>query len=202
MPNSRSKGTSSSQLTPPAPAPYLSTAANIALALITAITSIAAAWITANVRAQPAAESAVEQRTGDVAALAKKVASVQADVTLAHSDATSSIIPKGTIVAWATSSGPIPQGWQICNGDGGTPNLVGKFLRGVGTLIETGPDPDGRDSHKHSFITAPSRATISYTTDRGNDTIGVVSYDHTHTGETDAASNIPPNFRVVYIVKI
>jgi hypothetical protein len=43
--------------------------------------------------------------------------------------------PKGTILtfsseAWNAASAAFKTIWKICNGDNGTPNLVGKFLRG------------------------------------------------------------------------
>ncbi len=37
-------------------------------------------------------------------------------------------LPRGTIVAW-TGTSP-PEGWAICNGQNGTPNLQGRFVLG------------------------------------------------------------------------
>ena len=37
------------------------------------------------------------------------------------------LIPKGTIVMWSGSE--IPEGWIICDGNNGTPNLIGKFIK-------------------------------------------------------------------------
>lgn len=37
------------------------------------------------------------------------------------------VIPPGTIVMW--SGGAIPNGWAICDGSNGTPNLIGRFIK-------------------------------------------------------------------------
>jgi hypothetical protein len=82
--------------------------------------------------------------------------------------------PKGTILmfnseAWNAASAEFRKSWRICNGQGGTPNLVGKFLRG-------GTDSDftnagGADSqsirleikhmprHNHSFSNGATNST-------------------------------------------
>lgn len=40
------------------------------------------------------------------------------------------ITPVGAIVMWSGSIGSIPQGWALCNGNNGTPNLSGRFIVG------------------------------------------------------------------------
>ena len=45
-------------------------------------------------------------------------------------------IPAGTIVMWNGSE--IPEGWAICDGENGTPNLIGKFIKASETGGETG----------------------------------------------------------------
>ena len=39
-------------------------------------------------------------------------------------------IPVGGIIMWSGDSGHIPDGWALCNGQNGTPNLSGKFVVG------------------------------------------------------------------------
>ena len=41
--------------------------------------------------------------------------------------------PLGAIVMWAGSINSIPNGWALCDGSGGTPNLKGKFIVGFDT---------------------------------------------------------------------
>ena len=46
--------------------------------------------------------------------------------------------PPGIIVLWSGSSDRIPEGWTLCNGvEGGSPDLSGRFVVGVGTLDRT-----------------------------------------------------------------
>lgn len=37
------------------------------------------------------------------------------------------LVPKGAIIMWSGTN--IPDGWVICNGDNGTPNLTNKFIK-------------------------------------------------------------------------
>lgn len=40
-------------------------------------------------------------------------------------------LPSGTIVLWSGDSNSIPEGWQLCDGTNGTPNLIDKFVIGA-----------------------------------------------------------------------
>lgn len=48
------------------------------------------------------------------------------------------ILPKGTIAAYHGDT--IPEGWALCNGENGTPNLIGKFIKAGDTEQEGGQD--------------------------------------------------------------
>ena len=67
----------------------------------------------------------------------------------------SQIIPKGTIVMWSGTD--IPEGWAICNGENGTPNLIGKFIKASDTAGEFGGNnnitlsSDNLPSHQHTI---------------------------------------------------
>ena len=41
------------------------------------------------------------------------------------------ILPKYMVIAWANSEG-IPEGWAVCDGKNGTPDLRGRFVLGAG----------------------------------------------------------------------
>ena len=75
-------------------------------------------------------------------------------------------LPKGSIVAWHGKGG-VPSGWLICNGDNGTPDLRGVFIRGVGTIGEAGKDATAVSSHAHLGGTIASKAIVRQTTDKG-----------------------------------
>lgn len=47
------------------------------------------------------------------------------------------LMPTGTIVMWSGSINDIPQGWVLCDGTRGTPNLSDRFVLGTTTT-----DPD------------------------------------------------------------
>lgn len=43
------------------------------------------------------------------------------------------IMPVGSIIMFGAQSAKIPEGWHICDGTNGTPNLVGRFIKAVGS---------------------------------------------------------------------
>jgi hypothetical protein len=45
---------------------------------------------------------------------------------------------KNIIVIWSGAIVDIPTGWALCDGNNGTPNLVGKFLIGAGPTFNPG----------------------------------------------------------------
>lgn len=44
-----------------------------------------------------------------------------------------SIFPTGGIIIWSGFLSNIPAGWALCDGTGGTPNLINSFIKGVAT---------------------------------------------------------------------
>jgi hypothetical protein len=63
--------------------------------------------------------------TGGYIDLTKKL-SVSGDFTITGN---SNLIPKGIIIGWATDKPP--QGWALCDGTNGTPDLRGRFILGA-----------------------------------------------------------------------
>lgn len=55
------------------------------------------------------------------------------------------LIPIGTIIMF-NSIQNIPDGWHICDGTNGTPNLIGKFIK-AGTLLETNETDLDQDNY-------------------------------------------------------
>lgn len=62
-------------------------------------------------------------------------------------------VPVGTIVMWHGNSGDIPKGWAVCNGQNGTPNLIGRFIKADTNLGEVTPNGVTVDSNGFSKIT-------------------------------------------------
>ncbi len=141
-------------------------------------------------------------------------------------------VPQGVIQIWAGTIVTIPNGWALCDGLSGRPNLLDKFVRGVNTNV-TNPGITGgvvtvllteaqMASHKHTPLSGPHDHTIPKGT--GNGTTGVkvgtvfenngldlgdqeppivVGSGFTaNTGGNTAHDNIPPFFEVAYIIKL
>jgi hypothetical protein len=47
-------------------------------------------------------------------------------------------VPKGAIIMWSGAVDNIPQGWALCNGQNGTPDLRDRFIVGAGSLYAKG----------------------------------------------------------------
>jgi len=68
-------------------------------------------------------------------------------------------VPSGIISMWSGAAAAIPSGWNLCDGNNGTPNLVGKFIKGgstagtaggSGTTSSNGGHTHTGPSHTHS----------------------------------------------------
>lgn len=68
-----------------------------------------------------------------VSCLQNKIANLES-----QSAPKTSELPRGIILPWTSKTGELPDGWAICNGDNGTPDLTNKFLMGMGRQIDTG----------------------------------------------------------------
>ena len=51
---------------------------------------------------------------------------------------TSSLIPRGAIVMWSGAVDAIPEGWALCDGSNGTPDLRDRFIVGAGGSYNVG----------------------------------------------------------------
>lgn len=68
--------------------------------------------------------------------------------------------PKGVIWLWSGSIENIPDGWALCNGENGTPDLRGRFVLGVNTNTKKNGDfmvnemnaKGGSETHNHKYF--------------------------------------------------
>jgi len=63
------------------------------------------------------------------------------------------VVPIGAIALWTGTLATIPANWSLCDGTGGTPNLVARFVRGAPAATNPGTT-GGVDSHSHASMTA------------------------------------------------
>ncbi len=107
-----------------------------------------------------------------------------------------SVFPPGVILAWHAHSGNVPAGWAICDGANGTPDLRGKFLRGVSNFADVG----GHGGNNTSQITVveDGRRVSDW---RWGDTPWASGPNPARGGQSFTIDNRPPYFDVLYIMK-
>jgi len=111
---------------------------------------------------------------------------------------------QGMIVIWSGALVDIPNGWALCDGTQGTPDLSQRFVRNVGGSLVPGQAGGTLDhshsfagvGHTHPFIDGPSGWTTGIT--KRNDITGT----GTAHGNTDVTANLPPYYVLAYIMKL
>jgi microcystin-dependent protein len=99
---------------------------------------------------------------------------IQADKATKADRAMMNGVPPGAIVMWSGSIGDIPDGWALCDGNLGTPDLLDRFILGT---VE-GEDPGetgGASSYALSIEQLPSHTHTGSTGSAGS---------HSHSGST------------------
>lgn len=75
-------------------------------------------------------------------------------------ESTSSSVPQGSIIPWFGSPGNIPNGFALCDGKNGTPDLRNRFIVGAGDTYKLSDiggedavtlEPSQTSSHYHTF---------------------------------------------------
>ncbi len=101
------------------------------------------------------------------------------------------LIPKGSIIMFNGTASEIPEGWHICDGSEGTPNLIGKFIK-----ADTSSGTEGGNSeieileenmpkHTHTF----TESTIK-TSEAG-------AHTHTFQGKYGQSDNVKDKDAIV-----
>ena len=65
-------------------------------------------------------------------------AALQAAMGLFSQQVFANIVPKGIVVAWFGSTSVLPDGWALCDGTNGTPDLRDRFIVGAGASFTVG----------------------------------------------------------------
>lgn len=139
-------------------------------------------------------------------------------------------VPTGAIIMWSGTIATIPEGWALCDGTNGTPNLVNRFIVGSSidaggqsvTSITGGNTKTGGTSnaivvqHSHTitdpghFHTVASRVSgggwdnAAGSSDPGNRNTDTktTGISINQSGQSGTNQNLPPYFALAYIMKL
>jgi len=87
--------------------------------------------------------------------------------------ATGVAVPPGTIVMWSGATANIPRGWQLCDGNNGTPDLRDQFIQSIAAGEEAGGS-GGANTHAISVSEMPAH-------NHGGSLTTSTTGSHTHT---------------------
>jgi len=146
--------------------------------------------------------------------------------------ASTGTVPIGGIILWSGTIATIPDGYKLCNGNNGTPNLRNQFILGAYSdnasvaYPNVPPNNTGGSAnavvvaHSHNFtIGGTERTTISVTTgvtesqetvDESGENVQVLeevkasnsNVTIVSNGSSATNANIPPYYSLAYIMRI
>ncbi len=105
--------------------------------------------------------------------------------------------PTGVIVMWSGTIATIPSGWALCDGTGGTPNLVNSFVKGVATSVTNPGGTGGAATHApagtNSALTFTG-ASGSTSSDSAGTPAGTNANEsaHTHSVTSNVSGTLTP----------
>mgnify|MGYP000353681140 CR=1 FL=1 len=129
-------------------------------------------------------------------------------------------VPPGAIIMWSGSIAEIPDGWALCDGTNGTPDLSGKFI--YGRIDDVQPYSGGSATHTHICVSSGTHThyysgTTSNCSDNvhkeyGNHWVANANHSHTYSGYTNSAGShshtinsafsLPPYYKLAFIMKL
>ncbi len=152
-------------------------------------------------------------------------ASVAGNVTVNGAVSGYGTAPVGCIILWSGAANNIPEGWALCNGQNGTPDLRNRFVVGAGG--EYSPNATGGEKthtltasemprHRHEWVGDDQLAgiepdaseAIRLTTTRydASSSLGGSWSSHvygtSYTGSGAAHENRPPYYALCYIMRV
>lgn len=119
-------------------------------------------------------------------------------------------VPKGSVVAWMPTSEFIdnkdpdkityPDGWRLCDGTLGVPNIGSAFLYGTLTIKDRGAT-GGASSHSHGVAVADASSTKAPKPGPPGGGSDYADPYHSHAVSVSGAENLPPYFKVLWICR-
>jgi hypothetical protein len=144
---------------------------------------------------------------------------------LQNAPASAPAVPSGCILLWSGSTGSIPAGFLLCDGNNGTPDLRDRFIIGAGNTYAVNATGGTADAvvvahthaatvtdpgHNHTFPYAPNNNTGPFSIDGGptntnfyttsTATTGI-SVTNASAGVSGTNANLPPYYALAYIQK-
>lgn len=128
-------------------------------------------------------------------------------------ESTSSSVPQGSIIPWYGSIGNIPNGFALCDGKNGTPDLRDRFLVGAGNSYKLG-NTGGVNmvtltiaqmpSHEHDVYSGRYGSNIYSISCDGSSYGGILDHKHKtkSAGGNQPHENRPPYYALYYIMKL
>lgn len=120
-------------------------------------------------------------------------------------------LPSGLIAIWKGSTSTIPDGWALCNGQNGTPDLRDKFVLGAGNSYGVG-NTGGEKTHTLTVSEMPSHShsvrsgSSSVVAGSGASSTSAVRYSYDSysgsAGGGSAHNNMPPYYALCYIMRV
>lgn len=121
--------------------------------------------------------------------------------------------PVGSIIIWSGSTDDIPEGWQLCDGTNGTPDLRDKFVLGAGDNHPVGEKGGEKEhtltiyempAHSHAFQSSTGVEQIGLdfpiidSNVKSRSTTGVIGT----VGGSQPHNNMPPYYALCYIMNV
>lgn len=119
-------------------------------------------------------------------------------------------VPVGTIVIWSGTAEDIPDGWALCDGQDGRPDLRDKFVLGAGTAHAVGAT-GGEETHTLTVKEMPEHNHETFLYSAGSGSNKLIQYSvglsmissvvTTNKGGSQPHNNMPPYYALCYIIK-